>query len=80
MTIAVLIITILVLLFAIAAIVLFKLKAPTAGAVFAILALFFTLADVKAFQFRKMASSPMTMPPTTVTSAPVKEEDWPPVL
>src|SRR5205809_2037575 len=27
-----------------------------------------------------MASSPMTMPPTTVTSAPVKEEDWPPVL
>jgi Membrane-fusion protein len=42
--------------------------------------LFFTLADVKAFQFRKMASSPMTMPPTTVTSAPVKEEDWPPVL
>ena len=80
MTIAVLIITILVLLFAIAAIVFFKLKAPTAGAVFAILALFFTLADVKAFQFRKMASSPMTMPPTTVTSAPVKEEDWPPVL
>src|SRR5207248_6650324 len=80
MTIAVLIITIFVLLFAIAAIVFFKLKAPTAGAVFAILALFFTLADVKAFQFRKMASSPMTMPPTTVTSAPVKEEDWPPVL
>src|SRR5437667_331444 len=27
-----------------------------------------------------MSSSPMTMPPTTVTSAPVKEEDWPPVL
>jgi multidrug efflux pump subunit AcrA (membrane-fusion protein) len=80
MTIAVLIITILTLLFAIAAIVFFSRKAPTAGAVFAILALFFTLADVKAFQFRKMASSPMTMPPTTVSSAPVKEEDWPPVL
>ena len=80
MTIAVLIITIFALLFAIAAIVFFKLKAPTAGAVFAILALFFTLADVKAFQFRKMGASPMTMPPTTVSSAVVKEEDWAPTL
>ena len=80
MTIAVLIITIVALLFAIAAMVFFKLKAPTAGAIFGTLALFFALADVKAFQFRKMASSPMTMLPTTVTSAPVKEEDWPPVL
>ena len=61
MTIAVLIITIFALLFALAAMVFFKLRAPTAGAIFAILALFFTLADVKAFQFRKMASSPMTM-------------------
>jgi membrane fusion protein (multidrug efflux system) len=69
-----------VLLFAIAAIVFFSLKAPTAGAVFAILALFFTLADVKAFQFRKMGASPMTMPPTTVSSAVVKEEDWAPTL
>ena len=80
MTIAVLIITIFVLLFAIAAIVFFKLKAPTAGAVFAILALFFTLADLKAFQFRKMGASPMTMPPTTVSSGVVKEEDWAPTL
>jgi membrane fusion protein (multidrug efflux system) len=80
MTIAVLIITIFVLLFAIAAIVFFKLKAPTAGAVFAILALFFTLADVKAFQFRKMGASPMTMPPTTVSSGVVREEDWAPTL
>ena len=80
MTIAVLIITIFVLLFAIAAIVFFSLKAPTAGAVFAILALFFTLADVKVFQFRKMGASPMTMPPTTVSSAVVKEEDWAPTL
>ena len=80
MTIAVLIITIFVLLFAIAAIVFFKLRAPTAGAVFAILALFFTLADVKAFQFRKMGASPMTMPPTTVSSGVVKEEDWAPTL
>ena len=80
MTIAVLIITIVALLFAVAAIVFFKLKAPKAGAVFAILALFFTLADVKAFQFRKMGASPMTMPPTTVSSGVVKEEDWAPTL
>src|SRR5438046_4358694 len=80
MTVAILIITIVALLFAIAATVFFKLKAPTARAMFGTHALFFALADVKAFQFRKMASSPMTMPPTTVTSAPVKEEDWPPLL
>ena len=80
MTIAVLIITILTLLFAIAAIVFFSLKAPTAGAIFGTLALFLALADVKAFQFRKMGASPMTMPPTTVSSAVVKEEDWAPTL
>jgi len=80
MTIAVLIITILTLLFAIAAIVFFNLKAPTAGAIFGVLALFLALADVKAFQFRKMGASPMTMPPTTVSSAVVKEEDWAPTL
>src|SRR6266567_1788888 len=80
MTIAILIITIVAVLFAIVAIVFFRLKAPTAGAVFATLALFLTLADVKAFQFRKMGASPMMMPPTTVTSASVKEEDWPPIL
>ena len=80
MTIAVLIITIVALLFAVAAIVFFKLKAPTAGAIFGTLALFLALADVKAFQFRKMGASPMTMPPTTVSSAVVKEEDWAPTL
>jgi membrane fusion protein (multidrug efflux system) len=80
MTIAVLIITIVALLFAVAAIVFFKLRAPTAGAIFGTLALFLALADVKAFQFRKMGASPMTMPPTTVSSAVVKEEDWAPTL
>src|SRR5438132_14079984 len=80
MTIAILIITIVALLFATAAIVFFRLKAPTAGAIFATLALFLTLADVKAFQFRKMGASPMTMPPTTVSSAPGKAEDSAPVL
>src|SRR4029453_14710229 len=42
--------------------------------------LFLVLADVKAFQFRTMGASPMMMPPTTVSSAPAKEEDWPPIL
>src|SRR5436189_5481269 len=80
MTMAALIISALAALFAIVAIISFTWRARTTGAVFGVLALFFVLADVKAFQFRKMSSSPMVMPPTTVTSAPVKEEDWPPVL
>ena len=80
MTMAALIISAVAVLFAIVAIISFAWKARTTGAVFGVLALFFVLADVKAFQFRKMSSSPMTMPSTTVTSAPVKEEDWAPVL
>ena len=80
MTTAALIITTITIAFAIAAIVLFKLRFTTAGAVFLTLAVFLALADVKAFQFRKMSAMPQTMPATTVTSAPVKEEDWPPIL
>lgn len=81
MTIAIVIITILAALFTLGAIVFFtKLRAPIAGAVFGILALFFVLADVKALQIRKMTSSPMVMPATTVTSAVAKEEDWAPTL
>ena len=80
MTTVALITTIVTVAFALAAFVLFKLRATTAGAVFLVLTLFLALANVKAFQFRKMAASPMTMPLTTVTSAPVKEEDWPPIL
>ena len=79
MTIAVLTITILTLLFAIAAIVFFSLKAPTAGAIFGRLPCS-SRWRMKAFQFRKMVASPMTMPPTTVSSAVVKEEDWAPTL
>ncbi len=36
------------------------------------------LVGVKVMQIAKMMSSPMVMPATTVTSAPVKEEDWAP--
>ena len=80
MTIVVLIITVLAVLFAAAAIMFFALRAPTAGAVFGVLALFLALADLKAFQIRKMTSTPMMMPATTVSSATVKEEDWAPTL
>jgi membrane fusion protein, multidrug efflux system len=42
--------------------------------------LFLVIVGVKALQIRKMTSMPMVMPPTTVSSVPVKEEDWAPVL
>src|ERR1700736_1123138 len=34
------------------------------------------LVGIKAMQIAKMMGSPMTMPPTTVSSAVVKDEDW----
>jgi membrane fusion protein (multidrug efflux system) len=80
MVIASIVITLLAVVLTLTAIISFALKARITGAVLGIFALFLVLADVKAFQFKKMSSSPMTMPPTTVSSAPVKEEDWPPVL
>src|SRR6266446_4513440 len=50
------------------------------GTVFAVFSLIFVLADIKLLQARKMSSTPMMMPATTVTSAVVKEEDWAPML
>ena len=38
------------------------------------------LAAIKAMQIRKMMSMPMVMPPTTVSSVQVKQEDWPPIF
>src|ERR1700741_2818257 len=35
---------------------------------------------IKALQIGKMMSTPMVMPPTTVSSAIVKEDDWAPTL
>ncbi len=35
---------------------------------------------IKFLQIRKMMSTPMVVPPTTVSSATVKEEDWAPTL
>ena len=45
-----------------------------------LVALVILLVGIKVMQIAKMVSSPMQMPATTVTSAPVKEEDWPPKL
>src|SRR6266513_4193907 len=45
-----------------------------------LLALVILLVGVKALQIVKMTSTPMVMPPTTVSSATVKEENWAPVL
>src|SRR4029077_16799503 len=45
-----------------------------------LIALVILLAGVKAMQIVKMATTKMVMPPTTVSSATVKEEDWAPTL
>jgi len=72
--------TLLAALFGMIAINRFRSRRTTAGAVFAVLVLFLVIVDVKLLQFLKMSSSPMVMPATTVTSTPVKEEDWAPRL
>lgn len=52
-------------------------RAYVAGTIFALLCVVCLLADIKFLQFRKMTSGgDMGMPPTTVTSAEVKEENW----
>ena len=57
------------------------LRAYIAGTIFALLCLVCLLADIKFLQFKKMMSGgDMGMPPTTVTSAEVKQENWAPLL
>jgi membrane fusion protein (multidrug efflux system) len=80
MSIAILIAGIGVVLFGIAVLVCFKLRLTVTGTVFGVLFLIFLLASVKLLQFNKLMSMPRTMPPTTVSSAVVKEEDWAPKL
>ena len=70
-----------IIFFGLAAFLVFlRSKRPVLGTVFTLLCVFFLIADVKLLQFHKMTSSPMTMPPTTVTSADVKQGDWQPML
>jgi len=60
----------------------FRSGRTTSGAVFAVLAVLLLLIDLKTLQIRAMGAmvAKMAPPPTTVTSAIVKEEDWVPTL
>jgi membrane fusion protein (multidrug efflux system) len=49
-------------------------------AVGGVIAIFILVAGIKALQIKRMVSTPFVVPPTTVSSATVTEEDWPPVL
>src|SRR4029077_7342313 len=82
MLIVIAVVSLLVIVFGYAAFRSFRSGRTTSGAVFAILTVFLVLADMKALQFRAMMAmgAKMAPPPTTVTSAVVKEEDWAPVL
>jgi membrane fusion protein (multidrug efflux system) len=79
----VLVVTIATILFALGAFVVFRrTRRFVLGTVFAVLALFLVIADVKLLQFKAMmaAGAKMVPPPTTVTSAEVKKGDWQPML
>jgi len=56
------------------------IRGPMAKAMGGLVLLVVLLVGIKAMQIGKMMSSPMTMPPTTVSSVVVKEEDWAPAL
>jgi membrane fusion protein (multidrug efflux system) len=55
-------------------------KGPIFWAVLGVIGLFVLLAGIKALQIVKMTSAKEQMPPTTVTSAQVKAENWAPIL
>ena len=56
------------------------IRGPMAKAIGGLVLLVVLLVGIKAMQIGKMMSSPTTMPPTTVSSVVVKEEDWAPAL
>jgi membrane fusion protein, multidrug efflux system len=55
-------------------------RKPVVLAVFGLVAAIVVLFGIKAFQIKKMMSTPFAMPPTAVSSAVVKAEDWAPTL
>ena len=55
-------------------------RSPITKAIVGLVLLIVLLFGIKGMQIGKMMSTPMVMPPTTVSSAVVKEEDWAPVL
>jgi membrane fusion protein, multidrug efflux system len=76
----VIVFTVLAIFFGALSFVRFRRRRTTSGAVYAVLFVLCLLLDVKFSQFETMMSMPHTMPPTTVASATVKEEDWAPIL
>jgi membrane fusion protein (multidrug efflux system) len=72
--------TLLAVLFGLIAVNRFRSRRTTAGALFAVLVLFFAIVDVKLLQFYKMSLGKPPMQVETVTSAVAKEEDWAPAL
>jgi membrane fusion protein, multidrug efflux system len=56
------------------------IRGPMGKAIGGLVLLIVILVGIKAMQIAKMMSSPMTMPPTTVSSVVAKEEDWAPML
>jgi membrane fusion protein (multidrug efflux system) len=59
---------------------LFRRQRTVPAAILGVICVFCVLAELKLGQFRTMTSMPHVMPPTTVTSAVVKEEDWAPTF
>jgi membrane fusion protein (multidrug efflux system) len=57
-----------------------RIRGPMGMAIGGLVLLVVILFGIKVMQIGKMMSSPMVMPPTTVSSATVNEEDWPPVF
>ncbi len=55
-------------------------RKPVVLAILGVVALVVLIFGTKVLQIGKMMSTPMVMPPTTVSSAVVKEEDWAPTL
>jgi membrane fusion protein (multidrug efflux system) len=55
-------------------------RTPLGVAIGGLIALVVILFGIKALQIGKMMSTPMKIPPTTVSSATVKEEDWAPIF
>jgi len=55
-------------------------RKPIILAISGIITLVVLIFGIKVLQIGKMMSTPMVMPPTTVSSAIVKEEDWAPTL
>ena len=53
---------------------------PIFFAVVGLVLILVLVGGIKALQIKKMTSTPFVMPPATVSSVVVKEEDWPPIF